>query len=291
MSQPSTPFATMEPHEKYLFDLQGFIVVKNALAPEQVAALNEALDANHDKREEDVVTAASEALKGKRYRGLYEGHADVGTVPGACPSAKCWPTPGIIPYLNTMLGRGWKLDHNPFIYTSSVGTEGLNLHGYGLAEFNGSRFYHYQNGAMRCGLINCQYQLNDVNPGDGGLCVIPGSHKANFTLPADISRYEADRDIVRHVPMMAGDLVIFNDGDDPRARCPGKGQGERRSLFYRYTPKYMHYTGGVFETGLPEWTNELTEAQRAVLEPPYVYHRPMIDDDGQTLSTPRREGE
>ena len=53
----------------------------------------------------------------------------------------------------------------------------------------------------------------------------------------------------------------------------------------------MHYAGGMYETGLPEWTKELTDAQRAVLEPPYVYHRPMIDDDGRTLSTPRREGE
>ena len=289
MSQPSTPFATMEPHEKYLFDLQGFIVVKNALAPEQVAALNEALDANHDKREEDVVTAASEALKGKRYRGLYEGMLTWDR-PWCLPFREVLANPRIIPYLNTLLGRGWKLDHNPFIYTSSVGTEGLNLHGYGLAEFNGSRFYHYQNGAMRCGLINCQYQLNDVNPGDGGLCVIPGSHKANFTLPADISRYEADRQIVHHVPMKAGDLVIFNEATT-HGTLPWKGQGERRSLFYRYTPKYMHYTGGVYKTGLPEWTNELTEAQRAVLEPPYVYHRPMIDDDGKTLSTPRREGE
>ena len=31
---------------------------------------------------------------------------------------------------------------------------------------------------MRCGMIVCQFQLADVNEGDGGMCVIPGSHKA-----------------------------------------------------------------------------------------------------------------
>ncbi len=286
---PSTPFATMAPHEQYLFDLQGFIVVRNALAPQQVAALNEALDANRDKRKDDTASSTSETLKGKQLRGLYEGML-TWEQPWCRPFREVLANPRIIPYLNTLLGRGWKMDHSPFIFTSAAGTEGLRLHGYGQAEYNGSRSYHYQNGAMRCGLINCQYQLSDVNPGDGGLCVIPGSHKANFTLPDEISRYEADQDIVYHVPMKAGDLVIFNEATT-HGTLPWKGKGERRSLFYRYTPKYMHYTGGVYETGLPEWTKELTDAQRAVLEPPHVYHRPLIDDDGRTLSTPRREGE
>ena len=289
MTESTSSYATMEPHEKYLFDLQGFIVVRNALLPEQVEALNDALDANRDKRKDDTASSTSAALKGTQLRGLYEGMLSWDQ-PWCQPFREVLANPRIIPYLNTLLGRGWKMDHSPFIFTSGGGTEGLRLHGYGQAEFNGSRFYHYQNGAMRCGLINCQYQLTDVNPGDGGLCVIPGSHKANFTLPDDISRYEADREIVYHVPMKAGDLVIFNEATT-HGTLPWRGKGERRSLFYRYTPKYMHYTGGVYATGLPEWTKELTDGQRAVLEPPYVYHRPMIDDDGNTLSSPRREGE
>ena len=63
-----------------------------------------------------------------------------------------------------------------------------------------------------------------MNPGDGGLCVIPGSHKANFTLPDAISRYEAAQDIVYHVPMKAGDLVIFNEATT-HGTLPWKGKG------------------------------------------------------------------
>ncbi len=289
MEQPATSYATMAPHEKYLFDLQGFIVVRKALSAEQVRALNEALDANRDKRKDDTASSTSEALKGKRLRGLYNGML-TWPHPWCRPFYDLLANPRIIPYLNTLLGRGWKLDHTPFIFTSSAGTEGLRLHGSGQAEFNGSRSYRYHNGAMRCGLINCQYQLNDVHPGDGGLCVVPGSHKANFPMPENISRYEADQQIVHHVAMNAGDLVIFNEATT-HGTLPWQGRGERRSLFYRYTPKYMHYTGGVYRTGLPDWTNELTAAQQSVLEPPYVYNRPLINDDAQTLSAPRREGE
>ena len=35
------------------------------------------------------------------------------------------------------------------------------------------------------------------------------------------------------------------------------------------------------------WVSELTEAQPAVLEPPYIYHRPLINDDG-SVESPRR---
>ena len=40
------------------------------------------------------------------------------------------------------------------------------------------------------------------------------------------------------------------------------------------TPKHTHFAGGVFTTELPEWVSELTPAQQAVLEPPYIYHHP-----------------
>ena len=289
MNQAGLPYITMQPHEKYLFDLQGFIVVRNALTPLQVRDLNRALEANADKREQDTASDTSTALRGNRYRGLYEGMLSW-EKPWCLPFREVLANPKVIPYLNTLLGRGWKLDHEPFIFTSSAGTEGLRLHGHGLSEYSGSRFYTYQNGTMRCGLINCQYQLNDVNPGDGGLCIIPGSHKANFKLPTDISGYEENQDIVYHVPMKAGDLVIFNESTT-HGTLPWQGKQERRSLFYRYTPKYMHYAGGMYKTKNPAWVKELTDVQQAVLAPPYVYNRPLIDDGGVSISMPRREGE
>jgi len=282
-------YIMMTDREKYLFDLQGFIVVHEALTVQQVQHLNEALDANQDKRQEDQASATSKTLNGNQLRGLYNGML-TWEQPWCQPFRDLLANPRIITYLNTILGRGWKMDHHPFIFTAVKGTEGLRLHGQGREEFNGSRFYEYQNGRMRSGLTNCQYQLTDVNPGDGGLCVIPGSHKANYAMPPDISRYEADQDIVYQVPMKAGDLVIFNEATT-HGTLPWKGQGMRRSLFYRYTPKYMHYAGGVYETHLPEWTKGLTEVQKAVLDAPYVYNRPLIENDGQSLTRPRREGE
>ena len=42
-----------------------------------------------------------------------------------------------------------------------------------------------------------------------------------------------------------------------------------------------------YETSQPAWVSELSEAQQAVLEPPYIYNRPLIEENGETVIRPR----
>ena len=295
MNEPEQ-YPTMGEREKYLFDLQGFLLVRGFLSTVEVKALNESLDANLDKRGEyGEPNVLSGQWQGKPLEGRFSPFRHYSGMltwqpPWCQPFRDLLAHPKLIPYLNALMGRGWKLDHGVDVLNSTAGCEGLKLHGSGNMTFNGSRFYAYQNGTMRCGLIVCQYSLTDVNPGDGGLCVIPGSHKANFSCPDDILTLEANEEVVYHIPLSAGDLVIFNEATT-HATLPWKGKGERRTALYRYTPKYLHYAGGIYQTHLPDWVSELTEAQQAVLEPPYIYNRPLIEADGETLVRPRREGE
>ena len=289
-------YPTMGEREKYLFDLQGFLLVRGFLSTVEVDTLNESLDANLDKRGEyGEPNTLSGQWQGRPLEGRFSPFRHYSGMltwqqPWCQPFRDLLVHPKLIPYLNTLMGRGWKLDHGVDVLNSTAGCEGLKLHGSGNMTFNGSRFYAYQNGTMRCGLIVCQYSLTDVNPGDGGLCVIPGSHKANLSCPEDILTLEANEEVVYHIPLSAGDLVIFNEATT-HGTLPWIGEGERRTVLYRYTPKYLHYAGGIYETHLPEWVSELTEAQQAVLEPPYIYNRPLIEADGETLVQPRREGE
>lgn len=285
-------FATISDREKYLFDLQGFLVVDNFLTPAEVQTLNEAVDANMDKRIERQPRGQGNGrfVQGEFASFFHQLNTLTWEQPWCQPFRDLLAHPKVIPYLNTLLGRGWKLDHEVEVLTATVGCQGLPLHGEGNLHFNGSRFYQYQNGRMRCGLIVLQYYLKDANPGDGGLCVVPGSHKANFPMPEAIRTGDADQEIVHQIVAKAGDLVIFNEATT-HGTIPWRGKGERRLAFYRYTPKYLHYHGGYYETALPEWVSELTDAQQGVLDPPYIYHRPLIEDDGATVVRPRREGE
>src|SRR4051812_895344 len=102
------------------------------------------------------------------------------------------------------------MDHAPFMLCGGAGAEGLILHGPGH-RFDGSQYYTFKNGEMRCGMIVCQFQLANQNAGEGGFCCIPGSHKANYPLPREIQQWESDQDIVVNPACKAGDLLIFNE--------------------------------------------------------------------------------
>jgi hypothetical protein len=277
----------MNEREKFLYDLQGFLLVKEFLTPDEVKALNAAFDANWNKCIDDPNSHPDGNMAGTHPRGYFSGML-TWDKPWCQPFRELLAHPKLIPYLNTMFGRGWKMDHSPFMLTSTTGAEGLRLHGSTSRLFDGSQYYTYANGQIRCGMIVCQFQLADVSEGDGGLCVIPGSHKANFACPEDILRYEENQGLVYNVPCKTGDMVIFNEATI-HGTLPWRAQHERRSLLYRYSPKYLHFAGGTYKTQQPEWVSELTEAQQAVLEPPYIYNRPLIEDDGITVVRPRRE--
>ncbi len=137
-------------------------------------------------------------------------------------------------------------------------------------------------------MVVFQYQLHDVNPGDGGFCCIPGSHKANYRCPKSIIEFESDLDLIANPSCEAGDLIIFNEATT-HGTLPWKGKDERRSLLYRFSPKYLHFAGGEYTSTFPSWVDEITEAQRAVLEPPYIYNHPLIESDGVTVVRPLRE--
>lgn len=279
----------MTDREKFLFDLHGYLHVPRFLTDDELGALNAALEGNMDRMGEDGNSATGESttLPGTHRRGMFSGMLT-------------WPEPHnqpwrdllahrkAIPYLNTIHGRGWKIDHAPFLLYSTKGAEGLILHGSTQRHFDGSQYYAYANGQMRCGMVVFQYQLGDVNEGDGGLCVIPGSHKANYPFPRDIREWEADRGVVYNVPCKAGDMVIFNEAT-LHGTLPWTADHPRKSLLIRYSPKYLHFAGGFYKTELPEWVAELTEAQQATLEPPYIYNRPLVEDDGVGVARPRRE--
>ena len=49
-SDRAEAFATMTRRERYLFDLQGYIVLRGMLSPEEVGRINDAFDANLGQR-------------------------------------------------------------------------------------------------------------------------------------------------------------------------------------------------------------------------------------------------
>ena len=280
----------MTEREKFLFDLEGYLLVKDFLTPDEVKALNDAVDANVVPMEEYEWTGPSQYAGGMD--GEYEIRHAYGMVtweqPWCQPFRDLIAHPKLIPYANSLFGRGWRLDSEPFIIMARQGCGGHGLHGYTSRAYDGAQCYTFANGQFRTGMTQFQYQLRDIEEGNGGVTVIPGSHKANFKCTEDIMLYNTDREVVRNVACKAGDLVIFMESTI-HGSLPWKADYERRSLLYRYSPKFCNYSGGLYETEMPEWFDELTEVQKAVLEPPYVHSRLLVEDDVENLVRPGAE--
>ena len=209
----------MTEEERYLFDLRGFLVVKNALTPAQVADLSERLQEHRNE---------SQRLSGSD-RSRYPGGES------AAFSAKSlieWggtyvdliDLPAIVPYLKTLIGTNYRLDHDYIKIDNAAHATKLYLHGGGQGAGGatdlvgptdgGQCYYRYNNGKFYNGLVAVGFELDTVPPGAGGFACVPGSHKVNFQLPSDWKVSETQEDLpefVHRVGAEAGDAIIFTE--------------------------------------------------------------------------------
>lgn len=274
----------MNDTEKYLFDLNGFIVVEGVLSADEVSRCNEAIDRHAEgirERTGDLsLSSDSTTLKGTTGRG------DMGGLlawdkPWCDPFREMLAHPGVVRYLHAILGPGYRLDHNAGLISMRKGAEGHLLHGSSGPGFDPHQYYIFKDGRMHNGLTVVAWQLADANPGDGGLCLIPGSHKGNYACPQEIRKWEAHRDIVRQVSCKAGDVVIFTEAVT-HGTLPWTAEHQRRSALFRMSPGNLAYVSGY--NPWPEAVLAgMTPEQRAVLEPPYHtrLNRPVLDDEGR----------
>ena len=142
----------------------------------------------------------SPLLKGEgtprpRLRGLYQ-------LPDADPFIRMAANPAVMARLEWMLGEGFAESMEPHAHVSRQGDAGQSLHApIGgpatlLRPVDGKPYHHS---------VNVQWVLRDVEEGDGGFCVIAGSHKARFPLPTPPPR-NLEMTAVEELPCKAGDV-------------------------------------------------------------------------------------
>jgi len=268
---------TLTQRERYLFDVQGLLVIPGVLSSEDVAALNEALDQNEHRRSplEDA-TLGSPALAGTS-RSQYWNTVE-------WPQPWCTPFRNLIghatlrPYLDELMGRGWHLDHLPEVFEFEQGAQGHAMH-FGHWWIHPGIFYQTMGAQIRNGLVAVEFLLTDQPEDGGGFCFIPGSHKTNFARPDEISHYLEDTGVVRNPGANAGDAIILTEALTHGA-LPWKNEHRRRVVIHRYAAKTVQYGPGVHQIVFPPWVDELTESQRAAVEPAHFYDRPVIGTDG-----------
>lgn len=242
----------MNADEKYLFDLQGYLAVPGALDASRLQQLNAVLD-------EHIAAEMGDKSTYRFHHLLRWGQ----------PLLDLIDNVSLVSYLENLLGPGFRLDH---IYCDVIrgglGPIGATLHG-GGAPFDPVQYYHFRDGQMHNGLTVVAYNLHDVNPGDGGFACVPGSHKANYPFPNEWKNLEEMHPSVRTVTGAAGTAIIFTEALTHGA-LPWKGTHERRTIFFKYSPRPLAWSKGYFN---PDDYQGLNERQREILEPPSSHYK------------------
>ncbi len=257
--------------ERFVFDLNGYLVLEGLLTSEEVTAANEAIDRHSHLLENRRLGLAhtSSVLKGSSGKAGFSQNPLGFERPWCEPFRRMLTHPRIVDVFNEILGPGFRLDHGPMLIQMVRGTEGHWLHG-GLT-FDPSRYHRYEHGRIRCGLTVSAFQLTDVRPGDGGFVCVPGSHKANFRPPEEMLSMEEDLGLVRHIAAPAGSVIVFNEALVHGTFPWQPADRVRRSVLFKYSPGFLAWD----KTPVCPIADP-TADERALFEPTYRTGRPAL---------------
>ncbi len=232
----------------YLFDLQGFLVLREVLGKIQIAELNKLIDAN-------LKTVPGEGLESQVFQDfLLWGE----------PLRNLLSHRRVMDLLHQIVDEKIRLDRCYGLHMAP-GTSGVPLHGGAKDVEDQSEYYSCSDGRIRNGITTVIWSLTDMLPDHGGFACIPGSHKSLLPRPASLNEVES----LVPVPLKAGDVLVFT-GALAHAGMRWIGPHTRRSLLFKYAPR--HIAWGKFYFSWPtELLDLLTPEQRHLFDPPHCF--------------------
>jgi len=262
MAQPSAM-------DDYLFDLRGYLILRNVVDASHIDTLHTVLDSvpplEYGEWWGNVQRKDDNGVAGCELQNIVEAGE---------PFERLIDHPGWIDYLRRYCGEqgtyvaGLTIDE----CFASIRRTG----GYFPAHSGGWQGalrgkYVYEDGKFRCGQVNVLVALTDIGHGDGGTLVIPGSHKSHFEHPqvkhhppfTNSGTMDEVEGIVE-VHLNRGDALLFVDGMTHGASSR-TNPGERRVVITRYGVSWGANAHGFAFS--PELLERVTPEQRRILQP------------------------
>lgn len=227
----------MTSEQRYLFDVFGYLHIENALSPEELKACQDATARYIDTPPDQLPPGFG--VDGKRH---LNGFAFDKCLEALTRHPSIWPIIRELTNNKPRLNSGTLQVDLPG--ESAVGGLHCAREGFGWE----STRYETSHGRIYCDDIIVFPYMDDVNPGDGGLIVLPGSHKAAFPRPEGLFNNGLMHGVedlppgVVNITPKAGDILVTSELMThgilewrPKDRI-------RRILVLRYRPQH---------TGLP----------------------------------------
>ena len=218
----------MTEEERYLFDLQGFLLLGDVLSPKLLTSCNKVLDHLEDLEPEKYPFPL--VLGDERSpENLYISNI-LQSDPAFFPLIDL---PPVLDVISEVTGGPYRLNHTYTIYRWGGGYTRMHMHG---TPINPKCQYRCHNGQMLSTLTKVVFPLLDCEEEDGCFAVIPGTHKSNFPRPW--GSHPNENPALIPVPARAGDAIIFTEALTHGSVINSSGR-PRRTLYFCYSTGYM----------------------------------------------------
>jgi ectoine hydroxylase-related dioxygenase (phytanoyl-CoA dioxygenase family) len=266
----------MTEEQRYLLDLWGYLHIKSAFSGKELTSATEAAKRYVDSDPTGLPDGFG--IEGKRH---LHGFAFDKSLERLATHASIWPIIKEITKGRPRLTSGTLQIDRP-----NPENEPLRFHcardDYGWDAMR----WDVRDGRVFCNHIVAFPYLTDVNPGDGGLLVVPGSHKSNFERPPSlfdggkVEDWQNLPDGVVNITPKAGDVVIMSESVTHGALPWRVSDRLRMYLVLRYHPQYV---GG---DGVPdEIVKRLSpETQELVSKAAHKTVKEIVKEDSVLLS-------
>jgi hypothetical protein len=244
----------MTEEQKYLFDLQGYLILEQVVPSEIVDACNRSLD-QYEATDESDYPLPLQLGQDRSPENLYISNILEGD-PAFRPLIDI---PEVIDVIESISGATYRLNHTYTIYRWGGGYTGLHMHGTPIID---KCQYRCQNGQIVSTLTKAVFPMLDSDFEDGCFAGIPGSHKSNFEKPW--GRHPEENPPLVPIPAKAGDCVIFTEAMTHGSFVNTSGK-PRRTVYFCYSIGWMKDWGGQHLEFSDQINDGLTEQQQEII--------------------------
>jgi len=244
----------LTPEQRYFFDLTGYLHLEGVLQGAQLAAAQEAAQRYIDTPPEEVPAGLEINLEREHFNWYINAFAFDKALEALTLHSRTWPVVRELTDDRPRLTSGnlmVDVHGKPFhpLHAGVSGPPPLNPEAGRYSTFGGK---------IQCNDLVFFFYLTDVHPGDGGLIVVPGSHKANFPREKDYlypESYSADGGYneqyfstevpagVTNFTPKAGDVVMISELVTHGALSWVPRDRDRRFLTLRYMQQHESVRG------------------------------------------------
>ena len=252
----------MTPEQRYLFDITGYLHLKNVLTGDALARAQEAVERCVQTPPDQLPPEMERAGEGYSNGFLFDKSLEALTL-----------HPVTWPIIKELTSNKPRLNRGSLVVNTHENHKITPLHC--AREDCGwqTRRYAVRDGRIFCNDFVVFFYFTNVFPGDGGLVVLPGSHKSEFERPEGLffsDLHETDPELhpaLTNIAPCAGDAVIISELLTHGVLIWRPKDRDRHFLILRYKTQFFQDERGSRNPFPEDVLTRLSPETRELIEP------------------------